>query len=63
MDNFSEQLVKKNETSADRNRRIMLLILGILLTIALAVLSFLQLDKPGMAFLGMLLAVAAGYGK
>lgn len=62
MDNFSEQLVKKNETSADRNRRIMLLILGILLTIALAVLSFLQLDKPGMAFLGMLLAVAAGYG-
>lgn len=62
MDNFSEQLVKKNETSAEKSRRFMLMILGILLTIALAVLSFLQLDKPAMAFLGMLLAAAAGYG-
>ena len=62
MDNFSEQLVKKNETSAEKSRRIMLLVLGILLTIALAILSFLQLDRPAMAFMGMLLAVAAGYG-
>lgn len=62
MDTFAEQLVKKNETSADRSRRIILVILGILLTIAMMLLSFLQLDKPLLAFLGMMLAAASGYG-
>ena len=46
MDTFAEQLVKKNETSADKKRRIILILLGILLTIAMTLLSFLQLDKP-----------------
>ena len=62
MDTFAEQLVKKNETSADKKRRIILILLGILLTIAMTLLSFLQLDKPLLAFLGMILAAASGYG-
>jgi hypothetical protein len=62
MDNFTEQLVKKQETSADRTRRIMLVITGVFVTILLALLSFIQLDHPILAFLGMVLAAASGYG-
>ena len=62
MDNFTEQLVKKQETSADRTRRIMLVITGIFVTILLVLLSFIQLDHPILAFLGMVLAAASGYG-
>ena len=62
MDNFTEQLVKKQETSADKTRRIMLVILGIFLTVLLVLLSFIQLNKPILAFLGMVLAAASGYG-
>ena len=62
MDNFTEQLVKKAETSASRNRRIMLVVSGIILTAALALLAFIQLDRPLLAFLGMILSAAAGYG-
>lgn len=61
MDNFTEQLVKKAETSADRNRRIMLVVSGIVLTAALVLLSFIQLNRPLLAFLGMILAAASGY--
>ena len=43
MDNFAEQLVKKNETSSDKMRRTVMLIVGILFTVALALLSMLQL--------------------
>ena len=62
MDNFAEQLVKKNETSADRNRRIVIAVCGILITVAMVFVSFIQLDKPVIAFLGMILAAATGYG-
>lgn len=62
MDNFTEQLVKKQETSADKTRRIMLVVTGIFLTILLVLLSFIQLDHPILAFLGMVLAAASGYG-
>lgn len=62
MDNFTEQLVKKQETSADRTRRIMLVVTGIFVTILLVLLSFIQLDHPILAFLGMVLAAASGYG-
>ena len=62
MDNFAEQLVRKEETSADKNKRTLTVIVGIFAVILLAFLSFLQLDKPLIAFLGMVLAAGAGYG-
>ena len=45
MDNFAEQLVKKNETSSDKTRRVMIIIVGVLFTLALAVLAVLQLQE------------------
>ena len=62
MDNFAEQLVKKNETGSDKTRRVMMAVVGILFTVSLAVLSVLQLGRPSIALLGFILAAAAGYG-
>jgi len=62
MDNFAEQLVKKNETSSDKTRRVVMLIVGVLFTASLALLSLLQSGRPVVSFLGLLLAAAAGYG-
>lgn len=62
MDNFAEQLVKKNETASDKTRRIMVIIVGILFTLALIGLSVLQLGNPIMSLLGLVLAAVAGYG-
>ena len=62
MDNFAEQLVKKNETSSDKTRRVMMIVVGILFSIALAVLALLQLGNPLVALLGFVLAVLSGYG-
>ncbi len=62
MDNFAEQLVKKNETSSDKTRRVVMLIVGVLFTASLALLSLLQSGSPVVSFLGLLLAAAAGYG-
>ena len=60
MDNFAEQLVKKNETGSDKTRRVMMAVVGILFTVSLAVLSVLQLGRPSIALLGFILAAAAG---
>ena len=62
MDNFAEQLVKKNETSSDKTRRIMIIVVGILFSASLAVLALLQLRNPLVALLGFVLAVLSGYG-
>ena len=62
MDNFAEQLVKKNETSSDKARRVVMLIVGVLFTVSLALLSLLQSGRPIVSFLGLFLAAAAGYG-
>ncbi|WP_297960089.1 hypothetical protein [uncultured Ruminococcus sp.] len=62
MDNFAEQLVKKNETSADKTRRVLMIIVGVLFSIALAALAVLQLRNPLVALLGFALAIVAGYG-
>ena len=62
MDNFAVQLVKKNETSSDKTRRVMMIVVGILFSIALAVLALLQLGNPLVALLGFVLAVLSGYG-
>ena len=61
MDNFAEQLVKKNETNADKTRRIAMLIVGILFTIALLLLAILA-RRPLIMFLGFALSAVAGYG-
>jgi len=62
MDNFAEQLVKKNETSSDRRRRAGIAVCGVIITAAMVLMSFIQLDKPVVAFLGMILAAATGFG-
>ncbi|MCR5599228.1 MAG: hypothetical protein K6G33_00575 [Ruminococcus sp.] len=62
MDNFAEQLVKKNETSSDKTRRVLMIVVGILFSAALAVLALLQLRNPLVALLGLVLAVISGYG-
>ena len=62
MDNFAEQLVKRNETSSDKKRRNALLIVGILLTLTMAAFAVMQLGAPLRAFFGLLLAAACGYG-
>ena len=62
MDNFYEQLVVKNETSGDKARRIGTVISGSLFTLCLVLIAMLQMDRPIMALLGLLLAVGAGYG-
>ena len=62
MDNFAEQLVKKNETGADRTRRVLMVVVGVLFALALAALSVLQLSRPFVSLLGFALAIAAGFG-
>lgn len=62
MDNFAEQLVKRSETSADKTKRLILIIVGVFFTVVIAGLAVLQLTKPIFAMLGLILAVAAGYG-
>ena len=62
MDNFAEQLVKKNETSSDKTRRVMVMVVGALLTLTLGALAILQLRNPILSLLGLALAAAAGYG-
>lgn len=62
MDNFAEQLVAKNETSSDRVRRIAMIVCGVFFTIMLAALSILQLGNSIVSFMGLILAVATGYG-
>lgn len=62
MDNFAEQLVKRSETSADKTKRLILIIVGIFFTVVIAGLAVLQLTKPIFAMLGLILAAVAGYG-
>ncbi len=62
MDNFAEQLVKKNETASDKTKRTALLIVGILLTVSLTGLAFLQMGNFALSLLGFVLAVASGCG-
>lgn len=62
MDNFAEQLVKRSEPSADKAKRLILIIVGVFFTVVIAGLAVLQLTKPIFAMLGLILAVAAGYG-
>ena len=62
MDNFAEQLVKRSETSADKAKRLILIIVGVFFTVVIAGLAVLQITKPIFAMLGLILAAVAGYG-
>lgn len=62
MDNFAEQLVKRSETSADKAKRLILIIVGVFFTVVIAGLAVLQFTKPIFAMLGLILAAVAGYG-
>lgn len=62
MDNFSEQLVVRQPTSSDKFRKTIIIVGGIVFTLALAFVSFLLLGSPGISMIGFLLAAAAGYG-
>lgn len=59
MDNFAEQLVKKQYTGSDRVKTIMILVIGGLVTLFFVVTSFLSLGSGLFAFVGMILAVGA----
>lgn len=62
MDNFAEQLVKRNETSSDKTRRVFVAVVGGLFTLSLTLFSLTQLGNPLMALAGFALAAVAGYG-
>ena len=62
MDNFAEQLVKRDKTGAIKTQRAMILSGGIILTVALLFLSIFLLGRMGLMFVGVLLAAAAGLG-
>ena len=61
MDNFAEQLVKKQQTSADRAKLIMIVAGGIILTVLLAIGAVLMLGRPLISFVGLIGAAALGY--
>lgn len=62
MDNFAEQLVKKELTNSDKTKKILTIAGGAALTVILAVGSFLMLGSMMIAFIGMILAIACGCG-
>lgn len=61
MDNFSEQLVKREATSSDKMKKFLIYGGGVLITVILVVFSILQLGSM-FSMLGLLLAAGAGYG-
>lgn len=61
MDNFAEQLVKKQLTKSDKTRNMIALVIGIGLTLFFIVTSILTIGSGGLfAFLGIILAVFSG---
>lgn len=61
MDNFAEQLVRKQPNSSDNFKRVVTFIGGIVVTILLVVLAFINLGNI-LCFLGLVLAAGSGYG-
>lgn len=58
MDNFAEQLVKKQLTKSDRTRNMISLIIGIGLSVFFVVTSIITIGNGGLfSFLGIILAV------
>lgn len=61
MDNFAEQLVRKEPTGTDKIKSIMYLLSGIAVTIILAALGIIFLGKGLITFIFPVAAAAAGY--
>ena len=62
MDNFAEQLVKKNETASEKTKRTLMTVLGIVGTLIFLAVGILTLGMPLLSVAGFLLALATGYG-
>lgn len=62
MDNFAEQLVRREPTGSDKAKTTGILIGGVAVTVGLAVVSFLSIGSGLFPFIGFILAAAAGYG-
>lgn len=62
MDNFAEQIVKRNMTKSEKSKRSAVLVCGVIVTILLTVAAMLMLASPLIAFAGLVFAAGAGYG-
>ena len=62
MDNFAEQLVKKELSGSDRVKKGLILAGGIFMVLVLTVSSLLMLGHSLISFVGLILAAGAGYG-
>ncbi|MCD7811428.1 MAG: hypothetical protein LUG91_06220 [Ruminococcus sp.] len=62
MDNFAEQLVRREPTSSDKTKKILIYGGGILLTVILIVVAFILGFGSLLSMLSVILAVGAGYG-
>lgn len=61
MDNFAEQLVKKQLTKSDKTRNTISLVIGIVLTVFFFVTSVFTIGNGGLfSFLGIILAAFSG---
>lgn len=61
MDNFAEQLVKRQPTSSDKMKKMVIYFGGIFLTLVLIIVAFMFLGTV-WSMLAMVLAAGAGYG-
>ncbi|MDE5557962.1 MAG: hypothetical protein K2J32_09805 [Ruminococcus sp.] len=62
MDNFAEQLVKKNLTASEKTKHTVMTVAGIIGTLILILFGLLTLGRPILSIIGFILAVGAGYG-
>ena len=62
MDNFAEQLVRRNMTKSEKSKRSLMLAGGVIITILLTAAAMLMLARPLIAFAGLIFAAGAGYG-
>lgn len=62
MDNFAEQLVKKNLTASEKTKHTVMTVAGIIGTLIFILFGLLTLGRPVLSVIGFILAVGAGYG-
>lgn len=62
MDNFAEQLVKKNLTASEKTQHTVKIVAGVVGTLVLLAFGILTLGNPVISVIGFILAVGAGYG-
>lgn len=62
MDNFAEQIVKKQLSGSEKLKRVVIIAAGVIMILLLVGFSFLMLGQGFTSFVGLLLAAATGYG-